>query len=79
MIKKIIERWKAIKALITSEEYFLTVANQKNPYGEPWRGPILYDYIANTDRELFYVFIKEHIKNLETDNKLNKDDNIRAN
>jgi len=65
MIKRIIERWQAIKSLINAEEYFLTVANQHNPYGEKRLGPIKYDYMANTNRSLFYVFVNEHIKNLD--------------
>ena len=64
MFKRIKKRWKAIKALINSEEYFLTVANQKNPYGEHKLGPIQYEYFKNTNRGLFFTFIKDHIKNL---------------
>lgn len=60
-IKRIIERWKAVKTLLLSDEYFLTVANQRNPYGRTDLGPIIYDYIHNTDRELFYVFVKSWI------------------
>jgi len=66
MIKNLIKRWKAVKALLTSAEYFLTVTNQKNPYGPIELGPIVYDYIDNTDREMFYVFVKSWIK----DNKI---------
>lgn len=59
------EKLKAIWKLWKSEEYFLTVANQKNPYGLRYLGPIKYEYMSNTDRELFYIFVKDHIHNLE--------------
>jgi hypothetical protein len=62
MIRKLFKRWKEIKALINADEYFLVVANQKSNI-EPWRGPIEYDYIKNTDREVFYKFVKDYIKN----------------
>lgn len=63
MIKRIIKRLKAIKSLINANEYFLGVANQKNTYGELWRGPIIYEYFNNTDRNLFYTFIHDYIEN----------------
>ena len=59
------EKLKAIWKLLISEEYFLTVANQHNPYGEKELGPIRYEYFSNTNRELFYIFINDHIKNLK--------------
>ena len=70
MIKKIIKKIKAIKALIMADEYFLTVANQKNLHDQDELGPIVYDYIHNTDRDLFYVFVKSYIKQ-----NLGKNDN----
>ena len=68
------EKLKAIWKLLTSEEYFLVVANQYNPYGEKELGPIKYEYMTNTDRELFYVFVKDHMKNYFKIND-NKQDN----
>jgi hypothetical protein len=68
MIKRIFERWQAIKSLIIAEEYFLTVANHHNPYGEKRLGPIKYEYMSNTFRSYFYTFVKEHIKNLDLKN-----------
>lgn len=62
-IKNIFKRWYAIKKLINSDEYFLTVSNQINNI-EPWRGPINYEYLNNTDRRLFYIFIQDHIKEI---------------
>ncbi len=71
MIRNIIERWQAIKELLFAEEYFLTTANHHNPYGETRLGPIKYNYLSNTNRELFYHFVKTHIDNLN----LNENDN----
>ena len=58
-IKTIIDRWKAIKALLKCDEYFLGVSYK---YGNNDHDPIKYDYINNTDRNLFYVFINDYIK-----------------
>lgn len=63
-IKKIIKRWKAIKSILNAEEYFVTVANSKNRFGQKEiHGPIVYEYMNNTDRNLFYVFVKDYIDN----------------
>lgn len=64
---------KAIWRLWKSEEYFLTVANQKNPYGAIYLGPIKYEYMTNTNRGMFYQFVKDHIHNLELNNELNNE------
>lgn len=58
---KIIERLKAIKAILFADEYFVSVANQKNPYGKNCDGPIVYEYFSNTNRNLFYIFVKDYI------------------
>lgn len=58
---KLIERLKAIKAILFADEYFVSVANQKNPYGKTCNGPIVYKYFSNTDRNVFYIFVKDHI------------------
>lgn len=58
---KIIERLKAIKAILFAEEFFVAAANQKNPYGRKCDGPIVYDYFSNTDRNIFYLFINDYI------------------
>ena len=68
--KKFKTKLKAIKAILFANEYFVTVANQKNLYGPNDLGPIYYEYISNTDRELFYVFVKGHIKDLKLTDKL---------
>ena len=52
--QKLIERIKAIKAILFAEEYFVSVANTK--------GPIVYEYFSNTDSNMFYLFINHHIK-----------------
>lgn len=58
-IKRIIERWKAIKALLKCDEYFLGVSWKKEDNSRV----ICYDYINNTDRELFYKFVHDYIEN----------------
>ena len=62
MIKKIIKRWKEIKALINSDEYFLAVANSDSNF-EPWRCAIKYNYMTNTNRQMFYTFVHDSIEN----------------
>ena len=61
-IKRLIKRWGALKALFNSQEYFLVTACQEG-HIEPWRGPIKYEYIKNTDRELFYEFVHDYVEN----------------
>lgn len=61
-IKTIKERWKAIKALLKCDEYFLGVAWKDDRYHND-HGLICYDYINNTDRDLFYTFIHDFIEN----------------
>ena len=58
------EKLKAIWKLWKSEEYFLTIANQHNPYGEKKLGPIKYEYFSNKNKKLFYIFVNDHINNL---------------
>jgi hypothetical protein len=58
MIKRIIERWNAIKKLIMADEYFLGVAKQKENYSNV----MCYDYINNTNRDLFYTFVHDYIE-----------------
>lgn len=60
---KIIEKLKAIKAVLFADEYFVAVANQKNPYGKTCNGPIVYEYFSNTNRDMFYIFVKNYITN----------------
>jgi len=62
MIKKIIKRWKEIKALINSDEYFLAVANSDSNF-EPWRCAIKYNYMTNTNRQMFHTFVHDSIEN----------------
>ena len=66
MIKKIIKHWKEIKALINSDEYFLAVANSDSkfePWSEPWRHVVKYNYMTNTNRQMFYTFVHDSIEN----------------
>lgn len=61
-IKTIKERWQAIKALLKCDEYFLGVAWKNKDYKDE-HGLICYDYINNTDRDLFYTFMHDFIEN----------------
>ena len=65
---KLIERLKAIKAILFAEEYFVSVANQMNPYGKKCDGPIVYEYFSNTDRNVFYIFVKDYITKFSKNN-----------
>lgn len=66
MIKRIIERWEAIKKLLMADEYFLGVAKQKENYSNVR----CYDYIKNTNRKIFYTFVHDYIEeNLIADRK----------
>lgn len=63
--KKFIERIKALKALWKAEEYFLVTANIDTRFSTPGQqpnGPIVYNYMNNTDREMFYLFANNHIE-----------------
>ena len=60
---KLLEKLKIIKKIFSSDEYFVTVAYQDNPYGRKELGPIRYEYFTNSDRELFWTFVHDHIKN----------------
>ena len=62
-MKKLLNIFKLIKALFKADEYFLTVAYQHNPYGRKELGPIRYEYFTNSDRELFWAFVHDHIEN----------------
>ena len=64
MIVNLFKRWKEVKALINSDEYFLVTAKQEDCV-EPWRGPIKYEYMNNTDRDLFYKFVKDHLNDIK--------------
>ena len=61
---KLKEYWTIFKALRKSREYFI-VTSSKEDCVELWRGPIKYEYLSNTDRELFYKFIQDHIDNIK--------------
>ena len=63
-MKKMLTALKMLIKILKSDEYFLVTAKQDNRY-HPTLGPIRYDYDSNTNRMLFYVFVKDHIKNNE--------------
>ena len=57
-----ISKWKAIKRILTEDEFFLMTASVDYTYNRGGLGPIKYNYDTNTDRELFYVstdFVKD--------------------
>ena len=60
IIKIIKKRWNAIKSLLNCDEYFLVTAYKDTNF-EPWRGAIKYNYYNNTDRDLFYTIVSDHI------------------
>lgn len=62
-IKNIFKRWKEIKSLVNSNEYFLATANFKNiSSNSEIHNPIIYEYMNNSDRDMFYVFIHDYIE-----------------
>lgn len=60
IIKIIKKRWNAIKSLLNCDEYFLVTACKDTNF-EPWRRAVKYNYYNNTDRDLFYTIISDHI------------------
>lgn len=64
-MNRFIERIKAIFALWKAEEYFLVTANMDTKFSTPGlkpNGPIVYKYLNNTDREMFYLFAHNYIE-----------------
>ena len=55
-----VSKWKAIKRIITEDEFFLITAS----YNKDGLGSIKYNYETNTDIELFYVFLRDFVKDL---------------
>lgn len=54
---------KAIWKIITCDEFFVAISKQYNPYGNTCDGPIKYDYQTNTERNIFFVFVKNFLSN----------------
>lgn len=69
-----ITKWKAIKRILKEDEFFLMTASVDYTYNKNGLGPIKYNYDTNTDRELFYVFLRDFVKylNLKEENYENK-------
>lgn len=63
IFKKLKERWYVINSIWKAEEYFVAIANKKGNYKNKDFAPILYEYMNNTKRELFYTFIHDYIEN----------------
>ncbi len=61
-MRKIKDKLKAIYRILVSKEYFVVTANQKKIHKEIKNELIAYDYISNTDRKLFYVFVKSYLE-----------------
>ena len=59
-----ISKWKAIKRILKEDEFFLMTASVYDTY-------IKYNYDTNTDRELFYVFLTDFVKDLNLCKKKN--------
>lgn len=59
-----ISKWKAIKRILKEDEFFLMTASVDYTYNKNGLGPIKYNYDTNTDRELFYVFLRDFVKDL---------------
>lgn len=55
------EKLKAIFNILFSEEYFVVTTKQINPYGKKSDGPIIYKYFTNTNKPLFFSYIKDYI------------------
>ena len=63
-MKRILTALKMLIKILRSDEYFLVTTKQDNRY-HPTLGPIRYYYDSNTNRKLFYVFVRDYIKNNE--------------
>lgn len=59
-----VSKWKAIKRILKEDEFFLMTASIDSTYNKNGIGPIKYHYETNTDRELFYVFLRDFVKDL---------------
>ena len=66
-----ISKWKAIKRILKEDEFFLMTASVDNSYNRKGLGPIKYNYDTNTDRELFYIFLRDFVKDLKLWKKRN--------
>ena len=60
-----ISKWKAIKRIIKEDEFFLMTASVDYSYDRKGLEPIKYNYDTNTDRELFYIFLRDFVKDLK--------------
>ena len=67
------EKLKAIWNILRHDEYFVVTAYKDITYSTPGYesyAPIKYNYTHNTNRNLFYTFVKSYINDLELENKL---------
>ena len=66
------EKLKAIWNILIHDEYFIVTAYKDTTYSTKGYGgwaPIRYDYVHNTNRNVFYQFVKNYIENLDKDNE----------
>lgn len=64
-MKKLFNRIRHALRVLTADEYFIAVANvdysKCTPGVYPKVGPIRYEYLDNTKRSMFYLFVRDHI------------------
>lgn len=60
MIKSLFNRIKIALSILSSDEFFVVTANKSKKYSSQ-NPPILYEYETNTDRELFFIFVKHYL------------------
>lgn len=64
------EKLKAIWNILTHDEYFVVTAHKDTTFstsGYKCCAPIKYDYVHNTNRNIFYTFVKSYIDNLKSE------------
>ena len=54
---------KAIWKIITCDEFFVATSKQYNPPDIACDGLVAYDYQTNTERNMFFVFVKSFLSN----------------
>lgn len=70
-MKKILEKIQIFWKIWKSDEYFVMTSRTENRFGkyDP-NGPIKYRYYTDTDRNFFFVFLRDWL-NKKTNNTLN--------
>lgn len=60
---------KAIWKIIMCDEFFVATAKQHNPYCNTCDNYIEYDYQTNTERNMFFIFVKNFLYNNYDNNR----------